>query len=522
MSLSRGAKRLNVRKRATPATSELQAVTAEILPSNLPSAVLGMDPDLAKEFNAPTTQDTFQIPISNRDKDYIAEKSVRQRRSLPTLEIVDISFNIMSDDDIKTEAVFEVENKDDSGLFSVNDPRGGVVEQHSSCITCQKDYLECSGHLGMLKLHQAIVHPLMRKEALNVLISVCGSCGGLLVPEETLRDKGILNLVGSARLKEIAKMSVKIPCRRYSAIAEAGVSACLPNPTYKIDNGQIIYTRDEKSKNYNIMTTKEVKTILKSVSQEDAALLGFENDSHPRRFIMKYFPIIPLCARAPVVQDGMILPDGLTSMYLEIVRVNLKLAERNLPEDDQKKLLGDMIYKIEHLYNNTDGKYKAHKKDSYQSLQERIQGKEALIRKALMGKRVNYSARAVIGPDPTLKFGQIRVPRVMAPYLTQHEIVGPENIRKLTGLLRAGKITHFIPSSGKLQGRRILVNKKMKEQQTLQIGDEVDRWLENGDWVVYNRQPTLHKQGIMGYEVVLGEGLTTGLHLGYTKQHNAD
>ena len=62
----------------------------------------------------------------------------------------------------------------------------------------------------------------------------------------------------------------------------------------------------------------------------------------------------------------------------------------------------------------------------------------------------------------------------------------------------------------------------MQEVQSLRLGDEVDRWLENGDWVVYNRQPTLHKQGMMGYEVVLGEGLTTGLHLGYTKQHNAD
>lgn len=522
MSLSRAAKRLNVRKRAQPAPSEAVPVTPEVLPANLPPAVLGMPQDLIKQFESARSDDIFQIPITNRDRDYIAEKSIQQRKALPTLEIVDVSFNVMSDQDIQKEAVFSVKNKDDSGIYSINDPRGGVVEQHASCITCQKDYLECSGHLGMLNLHQPIVHPLLRKEALNVLTSVCGSCGGLLLPEETLREKGILDLVGSARLKAIAKMSLKVPCRKNVAEKESGVSACLPNPIYKIDNGQIVYTREEKSKNYNVMTTEEVEEILDGVSDRDAELMGFENNSHPRRFIMHVFPIIPLCARAPVVQDGMILPDGLTSMYLEIVRVNLKLSEPKLPEDERKKFMNDLIYKIEHLYNNSDGTYKAHKKDSYQSLQERIQGKEALIRKALMGKRVNYSARAVIGPDPTLKFGQIRVPRVMAPYLTQHETVGPENIRKLTSLLRAGKITHIIPSSGKLEGRRIRVDKKIQERQTLKLGDEVDRWLENGDWVIYNRQPTLHDKGFMGYEVVLGDGLTTGLHLGYTKQHNAD
>ena len=62
----------------------------------------------------------------------------------------------------------------------------------------------------------------------------------------------------------------------------------------------------------------------------------------------------------------------------------------------------------------------------------------------------------------------------------------------------------------------------MKREHTLVIGDEVDRWLENGDWVVFNRQPTLHKQGIMGYEVVLGSPSTIGLALNVTRAHNAD
>ena len=66
------------------------------------------------------------------------------------------------------------------------------------------------------------------------------------------------------------------------------------------------------------------------------------------------------------------------------------------------------------------------------------------------------------------------------------------------------------------------MTKHHQEKHELSIGEEVDRYLENGDWVVFNRQPTLHKQGMMGYEVVLGNSSTIGVHLGVTRQHNAD
>lgn len=522
MSLSKGAKRLTNRKRATPATSKLSEVKPAILPSNLETPIFGMDPELQKEFSAPTAGDLFGVPVTYKERDIIAEKSIKHRRKLPVLAITDVTFTIMTHEELERESVFEVKNKEQSGLFSVNDPRGGIVDQHVSCVTCQKDYLECSGHLGMLRLYQPIVHPMMRKELIHVLNSVCASCGSLLLPVETLRAKKVFELVGSARLKQISKLSEKVPCRRNVDEVE-GVAPCIQNPIYKLENGNIVYTRDEKSKSMSIILSIEsIETILDSISQEDALTLGFEGKSHPRRFIMRSLPIIPLCARAPVVQEGMVLPDDLTSMYIDITGLNLKIGRSDITEEERKAMISNLIYKIEHLYNNTDGKYTALKKNPYQSIQERIQGKEALIRKALMGKRVNYSARAVIDPDPTLKFGQIRIPRVMAPYLTQHEIVGPENIRKLTALLRKGQITYITPVSGKFEGKKIRVNKKIQEEQSLKFGDEVDRWLENGDWVVYNRQPTLHKQGMMGYEVVLGDGLTTGLHLGYTKQHNAD
>ena len=524
MSLLSGAKRLPNRKRATPASNKTEVIVPEILHADLPTPVFGADPNLQKEFSTLSNDDVLGIPVTAKEKEIISSKSLQTRRQLPVLEITDISYTMMSDEELQKSAVFEVDNKNDTGLGSINDPRGGVVDRNVECITCHRDNLECPGHLGVIKLNQPIIHPMTIKELQYVLSLVCGSCGGLLLPIETIKDRKILELTGSARLKELAEASKKIPCRRNVGEKEKGVSACVPNPIYKMDaeKGKIYYTRDEKKKTMSLMSIPEIEAILDSITDEEAKIMGFGNKSHPRRFIMRFLAVIPLCARAPVIQDGSIWKDDLTVIYQDIVRINLELGKPELKEAEREKQIDNLIFAISHMLNNSDQKYRQLKKKPYQSIQERIQGKEALIRNALMGKRVDYSARTVIGPDPTLKFGQIRVPRVMAPYLTQHEVVTPENLNMMTSLLRNGKVTHVIPSGGRAEGRRIKVTEKVKQEHNLVIGDELDRWLQNGDYVVFNRQPTLHKQGIMGYEVVLGDALTIGLHLGYTRQHNAD
>ena len=525
--LKGGTKRLTNRKRTTQAPKRGNPVVPEVLPPDLPAPIFGLSPDLQKEFSQISADDIHGIPITRQEQDIISSKSIQRRKKLPVLEVTDISYTVMSNEELEKMAVFEVKNESDSGLYSVNDPRGGTVDHNLSCVTCQKDSLECPGHLGIIKLNEPIIHPEFRRVVVDILTSVCGSCGGLLLPIETIREKRILELEGSSRLRKLAEESSKISCRRRFKETEEGIMSCIANPIYKTtklkETGKIFYTRDEKSKRPDsIRSVEEIEEIFNSITPEEAEIMGFSNDSHPSRFIMRSLAVIPLCARPPVIQDGIQMKDDLTNMYQDIVRVNNELGKTDLKEAERENKIKSLIFNIEHLINNSDQKYRQGKKKAYQSLKDRIQGKEALIRNALMGKRVNFSARTVIGPDPTLKFGQVRVPRVMAPILTQHEIVTPENLKMMTSLLRTGKITHIMPSGGRMEGRRIKVNEKHQKEHTLVIGDEVDRWLMNGDYVVFNRQPTLHKQGIMGYEVVLGEGLTIGVHLGHTKQHNAD
>ena len=546
MDILSGAKRLGNRRKAKPVveTSQKEKRTErpeiEISPEPYPAVLTNLpvqESSIASEYSRFNDEDKFGIAISYKEKDVISTKSLQQRRNLPEFEIIDIQYSIISNEELERIAVFEARNTDDEGLHSVNDPRSGTVDNHLACNTCHLDNLECSGHVGIIKLKQPILHPLFRREVVDILTSVCGSCGGLLLPFDTIKEKGFLNLAGSDRLKAIAKASQGLPCRRNireqdqdEDELEEDITPCIANPIYQTaklkETGKVFYTREKKTKagkgSENIRSVKEIETILNSISKEDAEILGFSGQSTPANFIMKSVPIIPLCARAPVMQNGMLVKDDLTSIYKDIVRINNELGRNDLTELERETKLKTLVFDIEHMINNSDKKYGQGKKKIYKSILDRVQGKEGLIRESIMGKRVNFSARTVLSPDPTLRFGQIRVPRVMAPYLSQHEIVTPENLRKMTTLLRAGKLTYITPSNGKAAGKKIRVNEKMKKEHTLVIGDEVDRWLENGDWVVFNRQPTLHKQGIMGYEVVLGDPSTIGLHLGVTRATNAD
>jgi DNA-directed RNA polymerase II subunit RPB1 len=477
----------------------------------------------------------LDIKVTKQEKEIILAQARRRVQNLPGLSIEDIHYTIMSFEELEAMSVFKVRKTDEEGLHTVNDPRGGVVDNDKVCRTCTTDSLTCPGHLGMIELNEHIIHPLFRREVIDILISVCNSCGGLLLPKDVIEAKGILELTGSKRLRALAEASKGVFCLRSKNNVAAGATPCIKNPIYKTSRvkevGKIFYTRDGdkgkgkddgKEKGDNMRTVADIENIFNAISDEDALLMGFENNSHPRRFIMKALPVIPICARAPVIQDGLVLKDDLTSMYLDIVRYNQELLRTDLTEIARENIVKGLLFSIEHLMDNADNRYRQGKLKPYLDIKGRIQGKEAIIRNLIQGKRVNYSARTVLGPDPNLKFGQIRIPRVWAPYLTYPETVSASNIGRLTKLFQSGRVTHITPARGKYAGRRLGVDERIRTQQNLTAGDVVDRWLQDGDYVAFNRQPTLHKQGFMGYEVVLGDPLTIGLHLSYTPPHNAD
>jgi len=123
-------------------------------------------------------------------------------------------------------------------------------------------------------------------------------------------------------------------------------------------------------------------------------------------------------------------------------------------------------------------------------------------------KRTDYSARTVITSDPTISINQLGVPIKIAMNLTFPEIVTIENIENLTKLVRNGRDQYpganfVFPASSLVPGQRILPIdlRYRKEKVELRYGDIVERHLVGGDIVLLNRQPTLHKQSMMGHRI---------------------
>ena len=475
------------------------------------------------------------MKITRREKAIIQEKANENFECFPPVVIENLTFNLFDYDELKSMAVVNVSNTESEGRNSVNDTRMGVVDSTRACSTCRQDNITCPGHYGMIQLAEPIVHPLYLREVMDILTCVCNSCGELLLTEKEIQGRRLNNLRGTKRLKALSAACKGLLCRKSVKHKEQGAIGCAPNPVYKParirDVEKISYDVGEKGIPEMYRSANEIFEIFNAISEEDARLLGFENGSHPNRMIMRAVVVIPPCARAPVFLEGLVQEDHITKMYKDIIRYNNQLKASLQKEDvneenRRKEIRKQLIFAIKHLIDNTDKKYCQGQQHPYISIKQRVQGKEAIIRGLLMGKRVNFSGRTVLGPDPSLKFGQIRIPESMAPYLTRHVKVNTSNIGELNGLLKTpgdepSHITHVTPK-GKSDVHRIRITNKNKNTYQLKIGDEVDRWLQNGDYIAFNRQPSLHKFSMMGYEVVLSPLLTIGLHLSSTGPHNAD
>ena len=123
-------------------------------------------------------------------------------------------------------------------------------------------------------------------------------------------------------------------------------------------------------------------------------------------------------------------------------------------------------------------------------------------------KRGDHSGRTVITSDPTIGNHQLGVPVKIATNLTFPEVVTPWNIERLNKLVRNGRDQYpganfVFPISKITPGKRLLpIDLRYKKEGTeLHYGDVVERHLVDGDIVLLNRQPTLHKQSMMGHRI---------------------
>ncbi|KAJ1819476.1 DNA-directed RNA polymerase III subunit C1 (rpo31) [Coemansia sp. RSA 2599] len=227
----------------------------------------------------------------------------------------------------------------------------------------------------------------------------------------------------------------------------------------------------------------------------------------PELFLWTSIPVPPVCIRPSVAQDGASNEDDLTVKLSDIISTN-SLIEAGMRQGagtvnimEQWDYLGLAVA----MYINSDvpGVPIAVIGKPIRGFTQRLKGKQGRFRGNLSGKRVDFSGRTVISPDPNMRIDEVAVPDRVAKILTYPEKVTPHNKARLQRTVRNGPNIHpgancvQLGSSGQ---KRVLIERIRDEvADKLRVGDIVERHLCNGDVVLFNRQPSLHRLSIMSH-----------------------
>ena len=259
------------------------------------------------------------------------------------------------------------------------------------------------------------------------------------------------------------------------------------------------------------LTSPYVYNLFSHISPEDLVFFGMDGENtSPLNLLLQYIIVPPLSIR-PTVSMGWdrTNEDDLTKKLSEMIAIN-KYLKSYLKEGNGNtyKLMDDLntLQSIHAYYinSNTKGINKnIVKNKKIRSLCTRLRGKKGRFRGNLNGKRINFTGRTVISPDPNLRIDQLGIPVFMAMNLTYPVRVNENNIKFLKKLVFNGTDKYpganfVITNNG--ENRIFLgLNKGEKVCNELKIGDIVERHLIDDDVILFNRQPSLHRVSIMSF-----------------------
>lgn len=478
-----------------------------------------------------------------------------------------IDFSILGNDVVKKMSCF---GKDSVGvdipdLYDNMEPkRGGLIDtrmgttdNYIDCATCGLNATYCPGHFGHIDLAEPVFHMGYINFVKKILSCVCLRCSNLLINknEDDLMEM-LKNKSGRARFNDIKNIVKSVTyCQKpnygcgtpVSKIkVEIKKSTCHINIVSEINLASIQGEegqQDGKNKIRQILTPEMCYDILKNISDVDCMIMGINpKKSRPENMIYKVFPVPPVAVRPSTKADFLAsstMEDDLTHKLADIIKANVRIRKYKESAGDSASKYGQdhmhlLQYHTATYYDNDSCSLpRAEQRGKIsKSLTSRLKGKEGRIRGNLMGKRTDYSARTVITPDPTLSINQLGVPIKIAMTLTFPEVVTAHNIERLSKLVKNGRDKYpganfVFPASSLESGKRILPIdlRYRKEKVLLRYGDIVERHIVTGDYVLLNRQPTLHKLSMMGHKikVIDNEDLSTfRLNPSVTTPYNAD
>lgn len=502
------------------------------------------------------------------------------------LRIGEIDFSTYSPEDIRNLSVVQLVNPMKQPIYVNSEPaRNGPLDRRMglssktsplnpreklTCHTCNEPLESCTGHFGHIKLAMPVYHIGFFKHIQSILKCICKSCSALLLSDDERRYYLACKRRAADREQRMAVIkTVEKKCTPTSEMQKECPRCGAKNGTIKAYGLRLVHKKftkknvrdvsafdtaiqmnaniqDHVQKLQEVLHPMNVRTLLENLSSEDRDLL---DQPHPERYVLTHILVPPNSIRpsvpSPHDPDKMNC-DDLTNFVEKILMFNEEL-EAVLKKGEKLDQVHSKWESLQHqcllMINSqpTATQVPAEKKQDKQKngLFQRIKGKQGRIRGHLSGKRVNFSARTVISPDPNLGVHQVAVPVHIAKILTYTETVTEFNIAYLrqcilNGSQHPGATQVRAQEFAKDAGQNVAValallplkHEKYMDRTTvaekLQIGDIVTRHLHDGDIVLFNRQPSLHRLSIMAHEAKVMPGRTLRFNECVCAPYNAD
>lgn len=498
--------------------------------------------------------------------------------------IKSIEFSALSSSEIVQQSEVEVATSDlfdlASGVrknkeYGALDLRMGVSSKGAICETCKGNLASCQGHFGHLRLALPVFHVGYFKQIISILKCICKSCSRVLLSQEDkkqflkeLRRPHIDNLRRMTILKKIVKQCEKqrrcLHCNALNgSVKKAGTGSSnsalkILHLTFRWIGKKVPIEKQHWNEEFDAylednpdvlnfikravddLNPLKVLNLFKLIVPEELQLLGInaEKSGRPENYIWRYLPVPPSCIRPSVLMMDSSNEDDLTVKLAEIVTLSsiIRVALEKGILINKLMAHWDYLQACIAMYINSDIVINANPDVSFgasgkpkqiRGLCQRLKGKQGRFRGNLSGKRVDFSARTVISPDPNLSIEEVAVPDRVAKILTYPEKCTRYNKKKLQKLILNGPESHpganYLLTGGASDGRRNLkFGDRQKIAARLRYGDVVERHIDDGDIVLFNRQPSLHRLSILSHYAVIKPWRTFRFNECVCTPYNAD
>ncbi len=400
----------------------------------------------------------------------------------------------------------------------------GVIDPGLRCRSCGSKGGDCQGHFGHINLARPVIHVGFADTIHKVLRSTCKDCGHVLLTEAEMvdyREKIGNHLKNEESITAIIKDVYTVARRdKCPHCAEEQEDVKIDKPVSIVEG------------NYKL-TASEVRERLEAIPEDEYIFVGINHEvAKPEWMVLTVLPVPPVTVRPSItLETGERSEDDLTHKLVDILRINQRLKE-NMEAGAPQLIVEDLWELLQYhvttyFDNEASGVPPARHRSGrpLKTLAQRLKGKEGRFRSNLSGKRVNFSARTVISPDPNISINEVGVPEMIATEVTVPVFVTEWNIEAMKKFIMNGPNVH--PGANYVirpDERKIRVYDETKETviEKLEPGFVVERHLMDGDVVLFNRQPSLHRMSMMAHEVKVLPYKTFRLNLCVCPPYNAD